>query len=371
MFEKATAYIDKLITEKRLPLLNVLVSKNHELLYKHCGSYTGSHGEDELLCMFSCTKVLTAVSTMKLVEEGKISLDDPVSKYIPEFKKAFTLDETGNKHSEVITVRNLLTMSSGFDYNLETPEIKKLAREKYDTATTQDVLYTLLDRPLNFTPGERFLYGLSHDFLGILVEAVEGITLADYMQEHIFTPLGMNSSTMKSQKHINCLPVNYDKAMGEKDFTYVKGNSYKDFFHPTKNYVSGGAGLISTAEDLAIFADTLASGGKTKDGYQLIKPETMEKMKKAEFDCLNIESKFTCPQGEDYGYGLGVRVRKRAAECGIPKGEFGWDGAASSYVLVDTESGISITMGMNILNWQKHFRYEHTEIAKRIYEDLK
>ena len=102
MFTKATAYIDKLIEEKKLPLLNVMVYKNHELLYKHCGSYTGAHGEFEPLCMFSCTKVLTAVAGMKLIEEGKISLDDPVSKYIPFFEKAYTVDENGNKHKEII-----------------------------------------------------------------------------------------------------------------------------------------------------------------------------------------------------------------------------------------------------------------------------
>lgn len=368
MFTKATDYINKLIEEKKLPLLNVIVYKNHEMLFKHCGSYTNSHGEFEPLCMFSCTKVLTVVSGMRLIEEGKISLDDPVSKYIPAFEKAYTLDENGNKHPEIITVRHLFTMSSGFDYNRNTPEILKLAEEKNDTATTTDVISELLKRPLNFKPGERFLYSLSHDALGALIETVEGISLADYMQKNIFIPLGMKNSTMQSERYIDNPPASYS-ILENDSFALENGDCFRGF-HMTKNYVSGGAGLVATAEDYAIFADTLASGGKAKNGYQLIKPESIEEMKKPQFDCLNVKNSYTCVQGKDYAYGLGVRVRTAPLECGIPVGEFGWDGAAGSYTLVDTDNKISITMGMNILGWPKVFNGEHLAIARLIYEDL-
>ena len=367
MFNKATAYIDKLIEEKKLPLLDVIVYKNHEPIYRHWGSHSGKFGDKELLCMFSCTKVLTAVSGMKLIEEGKIALDDPVSKYIPAFAEAYTLDENGEKRPEVIKVRHLFTMSSGFDYKIAIPEIVKLSKEEYDTASTIDVISQLLKKPLNFSPGKNFLYSLSHDALGALIEAVEGITLAEYMEKNIFEPLGMKNSTMKSESYINNPPINHDIIPG--GYEVEKGNTYKHF-HPTKNYSSGGAGLISTAEDLAIFADTLAAGGKAKDGYQLMNPETIEKMKEIHFLAIDVNNNYTCVQGKDYGYGLGVRVRTAPLECGIPKGEFGWDGAAGSYILVDTDNGISITMGMNIMNWPEVFRGEHLAIAKLIYREL-
>ena len=367
MFNNVTAYIDKLIKEKKLPLLDVIVYKDHELLYRHWGAYEGKFNDKDLLCMFSCTKVVTAVSGMRLIEEGKISLDDPVSKYIPAFKDAYTLDENGEKHPEVITVRHLFTMSSGFDYKLTSPEILKIAKEEYDTAGTIDVISQLLKRPLNFAPGKNFLYSLSHDALGALIEAVEGITLAEYMQKNIFEPLGMKNSTMKSAEYVNNPPVNHD--ILPDGYEPEKGNSYKHF-HPTKNYVSGGAGLISTTEDFAIFGDTLASGGTAKNGYRLLRPETIEKMKEIHFLAVDVDNSYTCVQGADYGYGLGVRVRTSPLECGIPKGEFGWDGAAGSYVLVDTDNKISIAMGMNIMNWPVVFRGEHTEIAKLVYEEL-
>ena len=368
MFNNATAYIDKLIEEKKLPLLNVIVYKNHEELYKHSGSYTGEHGEGEPLCMFSCTKVLTAVCGMRLIEEGKIELDAPVSNYIPAFEAAYTLDGNGERQSEVITVRHLFTMSTGFDYNINTRQIIKLSKERYDSASTVDVISTLIENPLKFKPGERFLYSLSHDALGALIEAVSGMRLCDYMKKYIFEPLGMKNSTMENTKNVNTPPTNYD-ILEDNSFVLERGNTYKHF-HPTRNYSSGGAGLVATAEDYAIFADTLASGGSTKDGYSLLKPETIEKMKELQFDALNVKNKYTCIQGKDYGYGLGVRVRTVPLECGIPKGEFGWDGAAGSYVLVDTDNQISVTMGMNILDWPKVFTGEHLAIAKLIYEDL-
>lgn len=368
MFSKATSYIDRLIEEKKLPLLDVLVYKNHEILYRHSGSYTGEHGEDELLCMFSCTKVLTAVSGMRLIEEGKISLDDPVSKYIPAFENAYTVDESGNKNKEVIRVRHLFTMSAGFDYNINRPLTVKFSRANYESATTADVISTLLEYPLHFKPGERFLYSLSHDALGALIEVVENMSLAEYMRKYIFEPLGMKDSTMKSEGYINNTPTCYE-ILEDNSFIKERGNSYKHF-HPTRSYVSGGAGLIGTASDYAIFADTLAAGGASKNGYRLLKPETVELLKEEQFSSLNVKNTYTCVQGKDYGYGLGVRVRTVENEYGIPKGEFGWDGAAGSYTLIDTDNGISITMGMNILAWPKVFTGEHLAIANLIYKEL-
>ena len=367
MFTKVTEYVEKVTKEKKLPLLDVIAYKGHEKIYSHCTSHSGKFGEGELLCMFSCTKVLTAVLGMRLVEEGKISLDDPVSKYMPFFADAYTLDENGNKRPEVIKVVNLFTMSTGFDYKLTSPEILKLAKEKYETASTADVIATLVKNPLHFRPGENFLYSLSHDALGALIETVEGMTLAEYAEKTVFAPLGMKNSTMKSEGYVNDPPINHD--ILPDGFEPEKGNSYKHF-HPTKNYASGGAGLISTTEDYAIFADTLAMGGTAKNGYRLLKPESIEMMKKSYFHALSVDNNYTCVQGTDYGYGLGVRVRTAALECGIPVGEFGWDGAAGSYVLVDTDNKVSITMGMNIMNWPAAFRGEHLAIAKLIYEEL-
>lgn len=368
MFEKAIAYIDKIIEERRLPLLDFVVKRNHKEIFRHHGSYNGTSSGKELLCMFSCTKVLTAVCAMRLVDEGKIALDDPVSNYIPEFSGAYTLNESGEKRCEVIRIRHLLTMSSGLDYKRDTPEIVELAKEKYGSADTLEVIKTLVKHPLHFAPGERFLYSLSHDVIGAVIEVVTGLNLADYMKKYIFDPLGMKNSTLSFEKYADTAPKSY-RIIKKYEYEKETDDAYREF-HPTLKYISGGAGLISTVEDYSLFADALASGGISADGYRLVSKESIELMKNPVFHVLNVKNTYTCVQGKDYGYGLGVRVRTEALECGIPVGEFGWDGAAGSYVLVDTDNGISITAGMNILNWHTVFGGEHTEIAKLIYEDL-
>lgn len=367
MFSLVTDYVDKLVREKKLPLLEVLVYKDNKPVYRHHASFESQHSENEPLTMFSCTKVLTAVSGMRLIERGKISLDDPVSKYIPAFEDAYTVDEDGNRHKEVIKVRHLFTMSTGFDYKRYTPALEALVKEKYDTATTTDVVCANLKRPLNFKPGTRFLYSLSHDALGALIETVEGMNLAEYMQKNIFDPLGMNDSTMFSAKYANNSPALY-KIVG--DGFELEDRNYYAKRHPVKNYVNGGSSLVSTVNDYAIFSATLANKGRSADGYQLLKPETIEKMKEVHFDAIDVNCAFTCVQGKDYGYGLGVRVRTVENEFGIPKGEFGWDGAAGSYTLIDTDNNVCITMGMNILNWPEIFRGEHLAIANLIYKEL-
>ena len=341
MFTKTTAYIDKKIEEKKLPLLDVIVYKNNELIYRHCGSYSGAHGENDLLCMFSCSKVLTAVCAMKLIAEGKIALDDPVSKYIPAFEKAYTVDEKGEKHKEVITVRHLFTMSSGFDYKLTTPEILKFAKENYETANTVDLISQLVNSPLHFKPGEKFLYSLSHDALGALIETVEGITLAEYAEKYVFAPLGMKNSTMDSRKYINNPPTNYD--ILENGYEVEKGNTYKHF-HPTKNYVSGGAGLISCVEDQILLADALANYGVGKSGNRILTRAGIEIMRANHLtpEQTAVFSSYDHFRGYSYGYGVRTNINPALVGNLSPVGEFGWDGAKGSYFSADPENRVAI-----------------------------
>ena len=177
----------------------------------------------------------------------------------------------------------------------------------------------------------------------------------------------MKNATLFYEKHSENPPTLY---VPTKNGFELKEKDYYATRHPVKKYRNGGSSLVSTTEDYAIFADTLAAGGVAKNGYKLLKPESIEMMKKVEFDSVDVKNTFTCVQGTDYGYGLGVRVRTKALDCGIPVGEFGWDGAAGSYILVDTDNGISITMGMNVLSWPEIFKGEHLAIAKLIYEEL-
>lgn len=117
---------------------------------------------------------------------------------------------------------------------------------------------------------------------------------------------------------------------------------------PTPAYESGGAGLVFTVEDYIRFADALACGGISANGYQVVKEETLQKLVSKQFKTISVNNGFTCVQGEDYGYGLGGRVRGKTTEWGLNKGEFGWDGAAGAYVMVDPEKKVSVFIGMHL-----------------------
>lgn len=138
----------------------------------------------------------------------------------------------------------------------------------------------------------------------------------------------------------------------------------------SKNYESGGAGLISTVEDYAKFSRFLAQGGVNVMGERLLGESYIKLMASEQVGKIAVKNNFTCGQCDDYGYGFGVRVRKYPAKWGLPQGEYGWDGAAGSYQMIDPKNKISIVIGMNILGWSYLFTGEHLEIVRAIYDVL-
>ena len=139
---------------------------------------------------------------------------------------------------------------------------------------------------------------------------------------------------------------------------------------PVPKYESGGAGLVSTVEDYIRFADALACGGVALNGYSLLSLENIRELASEQVKNISVKNTFTCIQGEDYGYGLGVRVRQTPTERGLPIGEFGWDGAAGSYVMIDAEQESSIFMGMHVREWPIVFSGKHLEIVEEIYKNI-
>ena len=115
----------------------------------------------------------------------------------------------------------------------------------------------------------------------------------------------------------------------------------------------------------------MGNGGKSPDGYQLLKPETIARMASEEISFRDVHKQFTCVQGTDYSYGLGVRVRMQDTPWGLQKGEYGWDGAAGSYLMVDPNKNISVVMGMHVCGWPTIFRNQHLAIVEQIYWELK
>ena len=355
-FEKLTEYIDMLHNGKGVPSCGLIVYKNHEKIYEYFTGYedtekTKPANGDTLYFMYSCTKPVTVTAGMILWERGLLDLDAPVEKYLPEFKNVYLLkDGERVKPENTMTVRHLFTLSAGLDYNLDTEPIKEAIKKSNNTITTREMMKAILASPLSFEPGERFQYSLCHDVLACVIESVSGMRFSDFMRENIFEPLGMKNTKFyvpaeeKEERMANL--YKWDEGVIRK---FSKNNRYN--FSP--NYESGGAGLTSCAADYAIFADAMACGGVAKNGYRLLKPETIELMKRnALMGFISHPETFSTCVGSGYTYGLGVRVlADKTSGAKAPLGEFGWDGAAGSCFTADTDNGIGMIYVQHMFMW--------------------
>jgi len=362
--ERTKNYIEELIKDKGIPYLDFCIQRGYTPLFRCVSSANGEANGKELLALYSCTKPLTVACVMRLVEEGKLALSDTVEKYLPEYEQAFWLSNGKERSAKgEITIERLLTMTAGLSYNLCTPPIVELLKNN-PAPSTREIVGRYIQTPLLFKPGERFEYSLCHDVLGAVVEVVAGKRFSEYMDEVIFKPLGMqNSFFHRTGAEI----FDVYACTQEGGFTPAEKKNMHVF---SENHDSGGAGVISCVDDYAKFAATLACGGVSADGYRLLKKETLDLIR-TERSSLSVNNTFTCIQGEDYGYGLGVRTRLKPTEWGLPKGEFGWDGAAGSYLMVDSEKQISVVIGMHILEWPRVFTGEHLRLVECAYEDMR
>ncbi len=343
-----------------IPFADVIMYKKHEPVYRYLYHACG----DEALRMYSITKPLTATCAMRLIEEGRLALNDPVEKYISEYSKAFLLDENGNKVSpkNKMTVLNLLTMTGGLDYNLNKASIKRVVKESGGKADTQTLVKSFVEEPLAFEPGTRFQYSLCHDVLAAVIEICSGMKFSEYVRKIILDPLGMTHSgfNFEDERVYEMYRVDNGKIVPA-----IKKNP----FRLSDNYESGGAGFCGTVEDYALFADALACGGEAYNGYRLLKRESIDMMRRDHTGVLCLKNPFTCIQGDEYAYGLGVRTRLKDTEWGLKKGEFGWDGAAGSYVMLDPAKEISVFVGMNLHLWYEVFN-KHIGIVEALYSGM-
>ena len=373
-FSKIARYMENTVCQKHgVPGCDILIYRDHELLYRHICGYSDREArtpltENHLYYMYSCTKVLTVSAAMRLWEEGKLDLDAPVSDYLPAFADVKqNIDGTLTAPEKPLLVRHLFTMSGGFDYGMRTEEVKSLLEEN-PHATTYEIVSTFAKKPLLFTPGSRFQYSICHDILAAVVEIASGMRFTDYLKAVIFDPIGMSDSTFDdSDDVIARLAGQY----ASNSAGIVTRAGQNNTFRLTDNYESGGAGLICSAADYALFADTMACGGTAHNGYRFLKPETVRLLHTDQLPTYTMDGTFSCAAGPGYGYGLGVRTRLDQNEGQrSPIGEFGWDGAAGSYVMCDDTNHLSIFFAMHVLSWPSCIGSDHAVIRDMVYDAL-
>ncbi len=364
-FEKLDLFIKK-IKDDGCPFYGIKVVKDGKEVYENVFGKRkdGTNADyDDLFFMYSASKVITAVSAMQLVEKGKISLDDPVGNYIPEFKKLYAW-ESRVPIEKTLTIRHLLTMTGGFNYNLEKENIKEIIKNK--NASTIDVVKAIGKDYVENFPGDMFCYGLGLDILGAVIEVVSGMKFAEYVEKNIFEPLDMKNSTFRYNESLNerILPQYwYDDK--EKAFKLAHQNNNFIF---TDNYESGGAGLIGNINDYIKFVKALANYGVAENGYKLLSKESIDAMKTNHLVSEELMRNFF-KKDSGYGYGLGVRTLIDNSKTGAPLGEFGWDSAACAYVLVDVENNVGVFIGCHTLGWGEGYQH-HVSIRDLVYECL-
>lgn len=267
--------INKGIEEKIYPGAVVLVAKEYDILYKKAYGYSEVYPNkkkmttETLFDVASMTKcVCTASSIMKLIEEKKINLQDPVKKYIPSFKPW-----TDGKKVVDITIQQLLTHSSGLSAGISSTEVRRLRNKWKGSNPSKLVSYIATNTSRNFRPGTRRLYScINYIVLQAIVEKVTGRRLSEYAQTNLFKPLGMNNTRFFPNGED--IPKTISIAATETtNGTVLRGQVHDPLARLLNGGVSGNAGLFTTADDLAKFSSFVLYG---KDG--VLKKETIKKM---------------------------------------------------------------------------------------------
>ncbi len=329
--------------------------------------------DDTIFRIYSMTKPITTVAFMMLVEEGHVALDEPVHKYIPQWKdlRVFVagtvpLFQTRpvNRPMQIV---DLLRHTSGLTYgfqqrsNVDAAYREKKIGEVIKAGTMQSMIDELANIPLEFSPGEAWNYSVSTDVLGYLIEKISGKPFEQFLKERIFDPLGMNDTAFyvpgeKAHRFAACYNASPGgmasfHAPGAKGSLTLQDDPTTSSFLTPPSFISGGGGLCSTAADYLTFCRALLNGGEL-GGVRLLAPKTLALMTTNHLpgghDLTQLSrSLFSEATYAGVGFGLGFSVTMNPALTLIPgsAGEYAWGGAATTSFWIDpAEDLIAIFM---------------------------
>ncbi len=388
-FTKLTEYLDSLQSTYAMPMGDLKIMRRHETIYRHRFGYADFAksiplSDTHMYRLYSATKVITMIAVLQLMEEGKIKLEDELKQYLPEYGDVLVADDfalasygnivgnaTAHPAKNPIRLIDLMTMSAGFSYDTFDPNIRKCVEKSGGRAGTREIIAALSKTPLLYEPGTRWCYSLSHDVLAAVVEEVSGMRYSEYLRSHIFEPLGAYDFTFRAEDpNVRGRICDiYESVDDAYPFVEAKAED-RDTYCFSSSYESGGAGLIGSVDSYSLVADALSCGGMGKSGKRILKPETVELFKAPYTTKGKLKDDFAELNRPGYAYGLGVRVLTDGSVSKSPVGEFGWDGAAGAYVLVDTEHELSVFYAEHVLSFSDNYDVIHPRIRDLIYEGL-
>jgi CubicO group peptidase (beta-lactamase class C family) len=374
------ARIDTLVNEYinkgwEKAVVTLVIKDNQLVQYKGYG-FIDVEGKkpmpnDAIFRIMSQTKAITSTGIMMLYEQGKITLDEPISDFIPEFSHTVVLDKyhasdttyTTVPAKREITFRDLLTHSSGIDYaDIGSDNMNAIYAKAgvpsglgYFDANLLDKMKVLAGQPLAFQPGERWQYGLNADLLGCLIEVISGMSLEDYLRKNIFDPLGMkdtyfNVPMVKSSRLATVYTE--DSAHHIIPWSHQFRHIDPDYATMNKHYFSGGAGMSSTAYDYAVFLQMLLNKG-TYNGHKILSPRTVELMLSGQLDTM-------FDGVNNFGLGFSIVTPKGAAREPKNVGSFGWGGYFGTNYWADPKANLVC------LIMTQHNPNNHGELIQKI-----
>lgn len=384
---KLDAHMQGLVDKGHLPGVTTMLVRHGKVVNYQVHGKKGFDGppmtKDTIFRIYSQTKPVTGVAMMILYEEGKWKLDDPVSKYIPEFAslRVFKAVNPDGSFDTVPadrppTMRELMSHSGGFAYGLvpDNPIDKAYARDVLGARTQKEFVDKIAELPLVAQPGTRWKYSVSVDIQGLIVEKLSGMSLGDFMKTRIFDPLKMTDTGfwLPGDK-MDRLASLYLWSPKEQKLVPANGFMVLDITKPPV-MASGGGGLVSTNADYARFAQMLLNGG-TLDGKRILKPETVKLMRTNALSdaIMNSETPpFNTARGR--GFGLDFAVVLDSAKAG-PQGEgtFSWGGAAGTWFWIDPKNDLFFLGMIHILNkaGDPAIKDIDDDSAKLVYDALK
>jgi CubicO group peptidase (beta-lactamase class C family) len=349
------------IQRRKIPAVAAMVATAEKITYE------GAFGKrdipssvnitpDSIFAIASMTKAITSTAALQLVEQGKVTLDEPVSKHIPEFAMLQVLD--GYDASGMpklrpprtpVTLRQLLTHTSGFCYDTWSGDMVEY--EKHGGAPPVGVAPFV---PLMFDPGARWHYGYSTDWTGKLVEKVSGLTLEQYFQRNICEPLGMKDTSF-------LIPAEKFDRLVTRHQRQPDGSLKQEVrtLPPPPAAYNGGGGLYSTTGDYVRFMQMILRRGRGPGGRQILKPETVAIMSANQIGDLTAGKLKTFqperssdvdlhPGGNDK-WGLGFLINTVGYPGGRSEGSLAWAGIANTFYWIDPKRGICATIMMQFL----------------------
>lgn len=332
--ERVKAYMQDYIDTNQIAGSVTLIARKGKIVHYEAQGWRDKEAQqpmqrDTIFTLMSMTKPIVSTALMMLWEDGKFLLDDPISKWLPAYaNKQVLVDTKLVTPARPVTVRHVLTHTSGLSLDPPGPAAGAQGQARPRPATLGEAIERAAPVPLAFHPGDRWQYGASTDFVGILVEKISGMTLDEFLRRRIFEPLGMRDTSYNVPRDkVNRVAAVYSPGEGGKIALFRK----PELREPT-TYFPGVAGLNGTAADYFRFSQMLLNGGEL-NGVRLLGKNTVNLM----FENHIGTDKRVYVRGDGYGFGLGgaVLLDRAKAPDALSVGTWTWGGAWGTIFWID------------------------------------